>query len=131
MNVYYLLTMNKALEIAGNEVDWTFFSNHSHVLVCIGLDPDIRLRDIAKAVGITERSAQRIINHLRSAGILVTLKHGRRNQYFINVDEPLRHPLESHATVGEMLGAVIDRDRVSSLRQQYISETANSPVSSN
>lgn len=86
--------------------NWTFFSNYAHVLVCLGRDPTARLRDVALNVGITERAAQRIVGHLEQAGVLTKQREGRRNCYTINVDQPLRHPLEAHRTVGSLLKMV-------------------------
>ena len=105
--------------MAESEPGWNFLSNHSHVLVCIATDGDVRLRDIAARVGITERSAQRIINQLREAGILLASRCGRRNHYLINVDGPLRHPLEAHCSVGSVLAAVLGRKSVNALRRQF------------
>ncbi len=73
---------------------WTFLTNHSHVLLCIATDPEIRIREIAAKVGITERAAQRIVADLIDAGYLITEKVGRRNHYQINATLPLRHPVE-------------------------------------
>jgi DNA-binding MarR family transcriptional regulator len=82
---------------------WTFLTNHSHVLVCIAEDPDVRGRDIAERVGISERAVQGIIGDLVEAGYVVRERSGRRNHYTINPDGPLRHPLEDDHTVGELL----------------------------
>lgn len=82
---------------------WTFLTNHSHVLLCIATNPDILTRDIADLVGITERSAQRIIAELEEAGYLSHLKVGRRNHYEVHPDLPLRHPLESHLEIEALL----------------------------
>lgn len=82
---------------------WTFLSNHAHVLVCIQADNRMRLRDMARHVGITERAVQRIIRELEEAGVVKRIREGRRNQYAINRDAPLRHPLESHCTVGQLM----------------------------
>ncbi|MDX1499029.1 MAG: MarR family transcriptional regulator [Woeseiaceae bacterium] len=87
--------------------DWTFFSNYAHVLVCLAQNPEARLREIAERVGITERSAMRLITQLDEAGILRRIKHGRRNSYYVDTSVHLRHPLESHCTVGEMLGLIL------------------------
>lgn len=87
---------------------WTFFSNHTHVLVCLARDPTARLRDVADQVGITERATQRIVGHLETAGVLSKERDGRRNCYSINMDHPLRHSLESHKTVGSLLQMVLD-----------------------
>ncbi len=88
---------------------WTFFSNYAHVLVCLAEDPSARLRDIAEHVGITERAVQRIVGHLEAAGVLTKEREGRRNHYHVDMDCPLRHPLESHKTVGSLLKMVLDR----------------------
>lgn len=85
---------------------WTFLTNHAHVLVCIARDPDIRLRDVAEQVGITERAAQGIVTDLVDAGYLTRTRVGRRNQYSVERDQPLRHQLEDGVTVGRLLQAV-------------------------
>ncbi len=83
--------------------NWTFLSNHAHVLLCISRNPDTRLRDIAMDVGIKERAVQRIVVELEDAGVLEREKRGRRNHYMLQGDVPLRHPLEDHRTVGDLL----------------------------
>jgi DNA-binding Lrp family transcriptional regulator len=88
---------------------WTFLSNHAHVLVCLAIDPDSRLRDVATAVGITERAVQKIVSDLEEAQVIVRERTGRRNAYRLNLEVPLRHPLESHRTVGTLLSLVLDR----------------------
>lgn len=88
---------------------WTFLSNHAHVLVCLALDPDSRLRDVAVSVGITERAVQKIVSDLEEAGVIVRERIGRRNSYRLDLDVPLRHALESHKSVGALLSLVLDR----------------------
>lgn len=83
--------------------EWTFLTNHAHVLLCISADPQIRQRDIARLVGITERAAQKIVSELEAEGYLVRERVGRRNRYRIDADIPLRHPLESNHRVGELI----------------------------
>ena len=85
---------------------WTFLSNHTHVLVCLARDPEQVLREVAQQVGITERAVQRIVAELESGGVVKRERLGRRNRYELNLDVPLRHPLERHCTVGELLRAV-------------------------
>ena len=85
---------------------WTFLTNHAHVLVCIAEDPDIRGRDIATRVGITERAAQAIVADLATENYVTRTKVGRRNRYTLNPDAPLRHPLEQEHTIGELLVAL-------------------------
>jgi predicted transcriptional regulator len=88
------------------EASWTFLTNHSHVLLCLHRDAQIRLRDVAELVGITERSVQRIVQELEEAGVITRERDGRRNSYRINPAVHLRHPLEGHRTVGALLRVV-------------------------
>ena len=88
--------------------EWTFLSNHAHVLVCIDRDPTIRTRDIATAVGITERATQAIVSDLVEAGYVTRRREGRRNTYTVAVDAPFRHPIEANHAVGDLL-AMLDR----------------------
>ncbi|MEZ4523814.1 MAG: helix-turn-helix domain-containing protein [Thermomicrobiales bacterium] len=83
--------------------DWTFFTNHMHVLGCLADAPDLTLREVAERVGITERAAQRIVAELEEQGYLVRTRIGRRNSYELHPELPLRHPLECHIQVGELL----------------------------
>ena len=85
---------------------WTFLTNHSHVLLVIWQRPDIRVRDIADVVGITERAVLRIIRELNDAGFIAINKAGRENRYEVVPGLPLRHPLEMQHTVGELLEAL-------------------------
>jgi len=82
---------------------WTFLTNHAQVLLCIANDSDIRLRDVAEAVGITERAAQRIVADLAEAGFLERERHGRRNRYLINKQTEMRHPAQEGYEIGELL----------------------------
>ena len=86
--------------------DWTFLSNHAHVLVCLARDSEARLRDIALDVGITERRVSSIVTDLEAEGVIKISRNGRRNSYSINRRARLRHPLESHQTVGDLLRAI-------------------------
>ena len=90
--------------------DWTFLTNHAHVLLCVARDPGIRLRDVAEHVGITERAAQRIVAELVEAGYLERQREGRRNRYRLNDQLPLRHPLERDHPVGEILAVLQSGD---------------------
>lgn len=85
---------------------WTFLSNYSHVLICLSRDPQLTMREVATQVGITERAVQRIVHELIEARVLIAEKQGRRNVYHLNESTPLRHPLESHRSVGDLLQAV-------------------------
>jgi DNA-binding Lrp family transcriptional regulator len=89
------------------ESEWTFFTNHTHVLVFLSARGDAPLREVAEAIGITERAVQRIVLELERVGVLVRQRVGRRNHYSLKVDQPLRHPLERHCTIGQVLEAVL------------------------
>ena len=73
------------------------------MLLCIYRDPGIRLREVAQRVGITERMVQKIVAELAEAGYLVVKKDGRCNRYQVRRNRRLRHPLESHRAVGQLL----------------------------
>jgi DNA-binding MarR family transcriptional regulator len=83
--------------------DWTFLSNHAHVLICLYREPEIRLRDVAEAVGITERGVQRIVAELEQEGYLTRERIGRRNRYTVHLGMKLRHPVEQPATLRDLL----------------------------
>lgn len=82
---------------------WTFVTNHTQVLLCIARDPDIRLRDVAARIGITERATQRILADLVGAGYVDRQREGRRNRYTVNPDLRMRHPAQEGHDIGEML----------------------------
>lgn len=88
-------------------MQWTFLSNHAHVLICLAKDPEIRLRDVAELVGITERAVQKIVADLEDGGILEKEKVGRRNRYKIRRDIQLRHSIESHRNIGELIDLIL------------------------
>jgi DNA-binding Lrp family transcriptional regulator len=94
---------------------WTFLSNHAHVLVCLCRDPRARVRDIAEAVGVTERAVLLILANLEEEGIVERVREGRRNRYVLDLDVPLRHPLEEKRTVRELLRMVEGRRLLRSL----------------
>jgi IclR helix-turn-helix domain len=89
---------------------WTFLTNHARVLLCISRDPGIRLREIAAALGITERSAYGIVIDLTRAGYILKQKDGRRNRYQIQSHLPLPEPSSRERTVGEVLTLLAGAD---------------------
>ena len=89
-----------------NERTWTFLTNHAAVLLCIASDPDIRLRDVAAAVGITERAVQSIVRDLEDEGYLERSRVGRRNHYELHGELPMRHPVERDHHVFELIEAL-------------------------
>jgi DNA-binding Lrp family transcriptional regulator len=86
---------------------WDFLTNHAHVLMCVAYDPGIRLRDIAAAVGITERAAHRILSQLVEEGYVLRERQGRRNRYEVVAGRPMRHPLLQEREVGELLEVLV------------------------
>ncbi len=85
---------------------WTFLTNHSHVLLCLQSNSDMVLREVAQKVGITERAVQKIVADLTDGGVLIRERVGRRNRYRINGKLPLRHPIEAHRQVADILKLV-------------------------
>jgi DNA-binding IclR family transcriptional regulator len=83
---------------------WQFVTNHTQVLLCIADDPEIRIRDIADAVGITVGSAQRILADLIESGYVQRERVGRRNRYVVNREAPmLRHAAQGGQEIGGLL----------------------------
>jgi predicted transcriptional regulator len=82
---------------------WTFLSHHAQVLLAIAADPDIRLRDVARDVGLTERAVQTLVNDLVDEGYISRSRVGRRNHYSIHPEVPLRHPMQRDRGVGSLL----------------------------
>ncbi|HEU6446346.1 MAG TPA: winged helix-turn-helix transcriptional regulator [Gaiellaceae bacterium] len=90
----------------GDQRSWTFLTNHAHTLICIAHDPGTRIQDIATRVGITLRTAQTIVADLVAEGDVTRTRVGRRNQYEVHPELPLRHPLEQDHPVGQLLVAL-------------------------
>jgi len=88
---------------AKNERPWTFVTSHTQVLLCIARDPDVRMRDVAAAVGITERAAQRILADLVESGYVERTRLGRRNHYRVNDTKAMRHQAQDGHEIGGLL----------------------------
>lgn len=85
---------------------WTFLTNHAHVLTVLESNPDLVLREVALRVGITERAVQRIVVELEESGFLERERVGRKNRYKVLKEQPLRHPIESHRSIGDLLSLI-------------------------
>jgi DNA-binding MarR family transcriptional regulator len=96
----------RAEHISGH---WTFLTNHSHVLILLARNPSMILREVAKIVGITERAVQRIIADLEGEGCIQREKVGRQNHYRIMRGRNLRHAIEAHHTIGDLLDILDER----------------------
>lgn len=90
--------------------EWTFMTNHTHVVVCLAKQPDLRVREIARQVGITERGVLKILAELEAAGVVARFREGRSNRYTVNRDQHLRHPIEQHRRVGDLLDMVLEKN---------------------
>jgi DNA-binding transcriptional regulator PaaX len=88
------------------ERGWTFLTNHAHVLLCLARGEALTARELGIRIGITERAVQVILADLTRGGYLVKTKEGRRNLYKVNAKGRLRHPLEAHHTVGQLITAL-------------------------
>jgi DNA-binding MarR family transcriptional regulator len=86
-----------------DQKSWTFVTSHTRVLLCIAGDPEVRMRDVAATVGITERAAQRILADLVEAGYVERTRVGRRNHYKINENMTMRHTSQDGHEIGELL----------------------------
>ena len=92
--------------------EWRFITNHAQVLLCVAHDPEIRLREIAQACGITERAAHRIVADLEEAGYISRERMGRRNRYDFHPEVAMRHPRLGHAllrdvTMGQLVAPLM------------------------
>lgn len=89
-----------------NASNWTFFTNHAHVMVCLAKNSDRPLREVALQIGITERAVQKIIADLEIGGYLLREKIGRQNSYSLILDKKLRHPVEADHSIGDIIEVV-------------------------
>lgn len=95
----------------GSPHRWTFLTNHAHVLIQLHAEPSLVLREVASKVGITERAVQRIVHELEEEGFLERERVGRCNQYRVLEDNRLRHPIESHCKISDLLTLVNERTK--------------------
>lgn len=82
---------------------WTFLSNHGHILIYLARNPESRIRDLAAAIGITERAVLGIVNDLENEGYVTVEKIGRRNKYQVHKKLKFRHSMESHKSIGDLI----------------------------
>jgi DNA-binding IclR family transcriptional regulator len=88
--------------------DWSFLTNHARALVFIAQHPDVRLRDLAVALDVTERTAYGIVVDLTKSGYVVKEKDGRRNRYHIQEHLPMRDSIGRERTIGEVLDLLVE-----------------------
>ncbi len=91
--------------------DWSFLTNHARALLYIAQDPDVRLRDIAAAIDVTERTAFGIVADLTDEGYVEKHKEGRRNRYQIQDHLPLVDSVVAERPIGEILNLLVEARR--------------------
>lgn len=99
------------MDTVDNNSTWTFLTNHSHVLLCLAGNPEMRIRSIAEKVGITERAVHKIMGDLDEAGYLIRNRVGRRNTYRIKTSKHLRHQIEKHKKIADLISFVFGLDQ--------------------
>jgi predicted transcriptional regulator len=92
--------------------NWTFITNHGLVLAYIFHNPSHTAREIAAHVGITERTAHKMISDLEEAGYIGRQKSGRRNVYEVDPEVPLRHHTKKDILVSNLLAALTSEPSV-------------------
>ena len=90
---------------------WTFLSNHAHVLVCVAKNPDVRLSEVAALVGVRERTVHGIVHELIDAVFISVTKDGPNNVYSVDLDKPLRHPLEADHNIQAIIAPLLKKVR--------------------
>ncbi len=90
--------------------EWSFLTNHARALLVIAGDPQSRLRDIAAAIDVTERTAFGIVADLTDAGYVVKQREGRRNRYHVQTGKPLPDPINTarELAIGDVLALFVD-----------------------
>jgi len=86
--------------------DWSLFSSHGLVLVCLAGEPDATLRAVSARLGLTERQVGRIVKDLAAAGMVRVERRGRRNTYAVTPEARLRHPALAHVPLDRVIAAV-------------------------
>jgi DNA-binding transcriptional ArsR family regulator len=127
-----LVHINSSMTVlwSASMTELSFLTNHAQALICIVRDPAVRLRDIAAALGITERSAYAIVTELADAGYVVKERDGRRNRYEIQRHLPLRSSLGAERTIGELLDVLMEaRVDVAADPRSHASGAARAPFS--
>ena len=115
---YIIIMRKKAPDRSGlireeraDNTGWTFLTNHAHVLLSIAEKPEVVMRDVANNVGITERAVQRIVSDLEKAGYIQIIRRGRQNRYKVRTNMNLRHPIERHRHVSDLIALLIGSSR--------------------
>jgi len=87
--------------------EWHLLTNHANVLLCITEEPDIRLRDLAVRVGISERAVKRIVADLENGGFISRERQGRRNHYLVHGEASIAGPMTRGLQLSALLSALL------------------------
>src|ERR1700682_5161305 len=88
--------------------EWSFLTNHARALLFVANVPDARLRDLASALDVTERTAFGLVADLTAEGYVVKERARGRNRYHIQKHLPLRDAVGRERTIGEVLDLLGD-----------------------
>jgi predicted transcriptional regulator len=86
--------------------DWAFLSNHGHVFEYIAKHPQSTIQDMAFKTNLSIGGVQNIVEDLEASGYIAKFKIGRRNQYIVHAELPMRHCLDRDFSVGDVLKAI-------------------------
>ena len=100
--------------------EWSLLTNHARVLLAIARDPQIRLREMAEATGISERRAFGIVTDLAAAGYIVKERDGRRSRYQVQAHLPLHEPIAGQRPIGDVLALLLGADGDPALVEQPV-----------
>jgi len=106
------------MEARVDDQGWTFLTSHGLALLAIARDPSVRLRDIAEIIGVTERTAQRVVTDLTNAGYVRRERVHRRNVYTVQPDLPFRIPAILERSIGELLAALAPKALAAAAERQ-------------
>jgi DNA-binding transcriptional ArsR family regulator len=76
---------------------------HGVVLFFIASSPNVTIREMSAALGLTERRISQVIRDLAEAEYINVRRIGRRNAYSVNPEANFRHPTLSHITLGNFM----------------------------
>jgi len=85
---------------------WGLLTNHALVLINVIEHPRSTLRDIAAAVGITERATLSILRALEADAIIGRRKEGRRNVYTVDVEALLAYRAHAPYSIEQLASAL-------------------------
>jgi DNA-binding MarR family transcriptional regulator len=86
---------------------WGLLSNHALVLIHVVEHPSSTLREIADAVGVTDRAANSLLRAIEQDGIIARNKVGRKNVYSVDLEALMKHRSYGRFSIGQIAAALI------------------------